>query len=73
MKNSSTRLIPRADELELRARKRRITEIVNSDKYIEQMQEINNELNATRTNKKVINYRDIKKIFDSREGEDVKQ
>ena len=73
MKNSSTRLIPSADELELRARKRRITEIVNSDNYIEQMQEINNELNATRTNKKVINYRDIKKIFDSREGEDGKQ
>lgn len=73
MKNSSIRLIPSADELELRARKKRIAEIVNSDNYIEQMQEINDELNATRTNKKVINYRDIKKIFDSMEGKDGKQ
>ena len=73
MKNSSIRLIPSADELELMARKKRIAEIVNSDNYIEQMQEINDELNATRTNKKVINYRDIKKIFDSMEGKDGKQ
>ena len=73
MKNTSIRLIPSAEELELRARKKRITEIVNSDNYIEQMQELNNELNATRTNKKVINYRDIKKSFDTKEGRDGKQ
>lgn len=72
MKNSSIRLIPSAEELELAARKRRIAEIVNSDNYIEQMQEINNELNTTRTNKNVINYNDIKKIFDTKEGNDDK-
>ena len=66
MKNSSIRLIPSADELELKARKRHIAEIVNSDNYIEQMQELNEELNSTRTNKNIINYRDIKKFFENK-------
>ena len=73
MITSSKRLIPSAEIMELKARKQRITEIVNSDNYIEQMQELNEELNITRTNPKVISYRDIKKIFDSKEGTDGKQ
>ena len=73
MKRCSIRLIPSADELELIERKKHITEIVNSDNYIEQMQEINEELNKTRTNTKIINYRDIKKDLDSRRGKDGKE
>lgn len=68
--NSSIRLIPSAEEWELKQRKRRITEILNSDNYIEQMKELNDELNRTRTNTKVINYKTLKKAEskDCRDG-----
>ena len=51
-------------------RKRRIAEILNSDNYIEQMKELNDELNRTRTNTKVINYKTLKKTEskDCRDG-----
>lgn len=68
--NSSIRLIPSAEEWELKQRKRRIAEILNSDNYIEQMKELNDELNRTRTNTKVINYKTLKKTEskDCRDG-----
>lgn len=71
--NNSTRLIPSAEELELRARKKHIAEIFNSDNYIEQMQELNRELNRTRTNLKIVNYKDIKKFLDNEEKDDGKK
>lgn len=68
--NSSIRLIPSAEEWELKQRKRRIAGILNSDNYIEQMKELNDELNRTRTNTKVINYKTLKKTEskDCRDG-----
>ena len=61
------------EELEFQARKKRITEIANSDNYLEEMKKINAELNRKRTNKKVVNYSDLKKIFAGEEGEDGKR
>ena len=61
------------EELELQARKKHIAEILNSDNYIEEMQKLNSQLNKTRKNKKVVNYNDLKKVFDSEGGENGKQ
>ncbi len=61
------------EELELQVRKKHIADILNSDNYLEQMQKLNAQLNKKRTNKKVVNYSEMKKVFISEEGEDGKQ
>ena len=54
----------------LQERQKCISQILDSDNYLEQMQQLNAKVNKSRTNKKVIDYKGLQKIMSSEEATD---
>ena len=58
------------NEISLQEKQKHIAKILNNDNYIEEMQNINNQINKSRTNKKVVDYKSLYKIIVGEESDD---